>query len=141
LFIIDPEGIVQYQVVHNLNVGRSVDETLRVLQALAAEGEKQERNSTIFRSAPTLLSSNTFALHTNSLKEMSMLKHHTIDEDTHVEVHIDLCPNDVLHIKIDNICLHLCRQDFLQLAHAVTQTADQIGASREGRKPTKEHIH
>lgn len=34
LFIIDPEGIVQYQVVHNLSVGRSVEEVLRVLEAL-----------------------------------------------------------------------------------------------------------
>ncbi len=34
LFIIDPEGVVRYQVVHELNVGRSVDETLRVLKAL-----------------------------------------------------------------------------------------------------------
>ncbi|MBP7057762.1 peroxiredoxin [Candidatus Gracilibacteria bacterium] len=34
LFIIDPDGILRYSVVHDLNVGRSVDETLRVLQAL-----------------------------------------------------------------------------------------------------------
>jgi peroxiredoxin 2/4 len=34
LFIIDPAGLVRYQVVTDLNVGRSVDETLRVLQAL-----------------------------------------------------------------------------------------------------------
>jgi peroxiredoxin (alkyl hydroperoxide reductase subunit C) len=33
LFIVDPKGILQYQVVHNLGVGRSVEETLRVLQA------------------------------------------------------------------------------------------------------------
>ena len=33
LFIIDPKGTLQYEVVHNLGVGRSVDETLRVLQA------------------------------------------------------------------------------------------------------------
>ncbi|MFQ5877265.1 MAG: peroxiredoxin [Acidobacteriota bacterium] len=33
LFLIDPKGILQYQVIHNLGVGRSVDETLRVLQA------------------------------------------------------------------------------------------------------------
>ncbi len=38
LFIIDPEGVVQYQVVHDLNVGRNVDETLRVLQALNTGG-------------------------------------------------------------------------------------------------------
>jgi alkyl hydroperoxide reductase subunit AhpC len=34
LFIIDPAGILQYVVVHNLNIGRSVDETLRVLEGL-----------------------------------------------------------------------------------------------------------
>ncbi len=33
LFIIDPDGILRYQVVHDLSVGRSVDETLRVLEA------------------------------------------------------------------------------------------------------------
>lgn len=38
LFIIDPEGILRYQVVSDLNVGRSVDETLRVLQALQSGG-------------------------------------------------------------------------------------------------------
>lgn len=34
LFIIDTEGVLQYSVVHNMDVGRSVEETLRVLQAL-----------------------------------------------------------------------------------------------------------
>lgn len=34
LFIIDPKGILRYQLVHDLNVGRSVQETLRVLIAL-----------------------------------------------------------------------------------------------------------
>lgn len=38
LFIIDPEGIIRYSVVHDLNVGRSVDETLRVLKALKTGG-------------------------------------------------------------------------------------------------------
>jgi peroxiredoxin (alkyl hydroperoxide reductase subunit C) len=33
-FIIDPDGILQYMVVHNEDVGRSVDETKRVLEAL-----------------------------------------------------------------------------------------------------------
>lgn len=33
-FIIDPEGIVRYHLVHAKSVGRSVDETLRVLRAL-----------------------------------------------------------------------------------------------------------
>lgn len=38
LFIIDTEGYLQYQVVHSLNIGRSVDETLRVLEALKTGG-------------------------------------------------------------------------------------------------------
>lgn len=33
LFLINPEGKVAYQVVHDLGVGRSVDETLRVITA------------------------------------------------------------------------------------------------------------
>ena len=42
LFIIDPEGIVQHATINNLSVGRSVDETIRVLQAcqfVRANGE------------------------------------------------------------------------------------------------------
>jgi len=38
LFIIDTEGNLQYQVVHSLNIGRSVDETVRVLEALKTGG-------------------------------------------------------------------------------------------------------
>lgn len=34
LFIIDPEGKLRYQVVHDLSVGRNVDEVLRVIKAL-----------------------------------------------------------------------------------------------------------
>ncbi|MBI5370191.1 peroxiredoxin [Candidatus Uhrbacteria bacterium] len=33
-FIIDPDGILRYALYHDLGVGRSVDETLRVLKAL-----------------------------------------------------------------------------------------------------------
>lgn len=39
LFLINPKGVVQYQVVHDLNVGRNVDETFRVLRAFQ-ESEK-----------------------------------------------------------------------------------------------------
>lgn len=38
LFIIDPEGILQYAVVHNLSVGRNPNEVLRVLDALQTGG-------------------------------------------------------------------------------------------------------
>lgn len=34
LFIIDKEGIIQYSVVNNLDFGRSIDETMRTLQAI-----------------------------------------------------------------------------------------------------------
>ena len=38
LFLIDPNGILQYSVVHNLSVGRSVDEVLRLLDAMQSGG-------------------------------------------------------------------------------------------------------
>jgi alkyl hydroperoxide reductase subunit AhpC len=38
LFIIDPTGLVQYQVVHSLSVGRRSQEVLRVLTALQSGG-------------------------------------------------------------------------------------------------------
>ncbi len=38
LFVIDPAGVLQYAVIHNLNVGRSPSEVLRVLDALQTGG-------------------------------------------------------------------------------------------------------
>lgn len=38
-YIIDPEGVVQYMALNNPNVGRSITETLRVLEAIQT-GEK-----------------------------------------------------------------------------------------------------
>ncbi len=38
LFVIDPEGTLRYAVVHDLNVGRSAEETIRVIQALQTGG-------------------------------------------------------------------------------------------------------
>jgi len=34
LFIIDPQGIIQHSLVNNLDVGRNVDEVLRILEAI-----------------------------------------------------------------------------------------------------------
>lgn len=42
LFLINPQGVVSYEVVHDLGVGRNVDEVLRVIdafQTLAKTGE------------------------------------------------------------------------------------------------------
>ncbi|MGH7873280.1 MAG: peroxiredoxin [Candidatus Binatia bacterium] len=36
-FIINPAGVISYQVISSVNVGRSVEETLRVVQALRTE--------------------------------------------------------------------------------------------------------
>jgi alkyl hydroperoxide reductase subunit AhpC/predicted Ser/Thr protein kinase len=38
LFIIDPNGVLQYEVVHNLSVGRRAEEVLRVLDGLQSGG-------------------------------------------------------------------------------------------------------
>ena len=37
-YIIDPEGVLQWQVVHSTGIGRSTQEVLRVLQALQSGG-------------------------------------------------------------------------------------------------------
>lgn len=37
-FIVDPDGVIQYQVVHNLSVGRRSQEVLRVLSAIQSGG-------------------------------------------------------------------------------------------------------
>lgn len=42
LFLINPEGKIAYQVVHDLSVGRSVDETLRVLEAFQTTAKTGE---------------------------------------------------------------------------------------------------
>jgi peroxiredoxin (alkyl hydroperoxide reductase subunit C) len=39
LFIIDPQGVVRYEVVHDIDTGRNVDEILRVLGALSTAGK------------------------------------------------------------------------------------------------------
>src|SRR5262245_55219329 len=38
LFLIDPNGVLQFQVVHSLTVGRNIDEVLRVLDGLQTGG-------------------------------------------------------------------------------------------------------
>ncbi len=38
LFIVDPAGTVRYEVVHDLDTGRNVEEIVRVFQALVSEG-------------------------------------------------------------------------------------------------------
>ena len=38
LFVVDPEGTLRYAVIHDLNIGRSAEETLRVIQALQTGG-------------------------------------------------------------------------------------------------------
>jgi alkyl hydroperoxide reductase subunit AhpC len=38
LFLIDPEGVLQYQLVHNMSVGRRAEDVLRVLAALQTGG-------------------------------------------------------------------------------------------------------
>jgi peroxiredoxin (alkyl hydroperoxide reductase subunit C) len=38
LFIIDPNGVVQYQITHNLNVCRSTEKVLRVMDTIQSGG-------------------------------------------------------------------------------------------------------
>jgi eukaryotic-like serine/threonine-protein kinase len=70
LFIIDPNGVLQYQVVHNLSVGRRADEVLRVLAALQTGGLCAENWS---------LASNPIDP-TRELGPGSMISHYRIEE-------------------------------------------------------------
>lgn len=63
------------------------------------------------------------------------------DEELHVDVHIDLCPDHSLHIQINNVCLHLCQKDFLQLAQAVKNTADRLLTAQATTGATKPQVH
>lgn len=38
LFIMNPEGVIKYSLIQDNDIGRSVDETLRVLKALKTGG-------------------------------------------------------------------------------------------------------
>jgi alkyl hydroperoxide reductase subunit AhpC len=71
LFIIDPNGVLQYQAVHNLSVGRRSDEVIRVLTALESGGMCPEDWCT---DAPTLDP-------TQSLVPGSMLAHYRIEAE------------------------------------------------------------
>lgn len=42
LFLINPEGKIVYEVVHDLNVGRNVDEVLRVIEAFQTSAKTGE---------------------------------------------------------------------------------------------------
>jgi hypothetical protein len=55
--------------------------------------------------------------------------------DSHIEAHIDLCPDHSFHMKVGNVCLHLCRKDFLKLARAVARavTPDDAIANAENK--------
>ncbi len=37
----------------------------------------------------------------------------------HAQAHISVCPNQEMHLRIGNVCLHLCKHDFRELAKAV----------------------
>jgi len=70
LFIIDPNSVVQLHVVHNLSVGRSSDEILRILNALQVGGLCAENwNPGRARIDPTL-----------ELRPGSVISHYRIDE-------------------------------------------------------------
>ena len=53
LFLIDPDGLVQYQVVHSLSVGRRSNEVLRVLSAMTRSLLTSFWVSSAFVSEPT----------------------------------------------------------------------------------------
>lgn len=47
----------------------------------------------------------------------------------HAHAHITLCPEQEMHVRIGNVCLHLCRRDFCHLARAVMDALATMSAA------------
>ncbi len=47
----------------------------------------------------------------------------------HVHAHVSICPDDQMHLRVGNVCLHLCRRDFCQLAREVMNTVAKMDAA------------
>ena len=61
--------------------------------------------------------------------------------ESHIEAHIDLCPDHSFHMKVGNVCLHLCRKDFLQLARAVARAVMQLPPDDVIANAEKDNLH
>ncbi len=55
LFIINPQGVLEQSTINNLPIGRSVDEALRLLQAIQFTAEHGEVRSAVFSSWASLV--------------------------------------------------------------------------------------
>jgi hypothetical protein len=67
---------------------------------------------------------------TTKVMNMQPPKHRS-DPDSerlHANAHISICPNQQMHLRVGNVCLHLCRRDFCQLAKAVMETLTTLEA-------------
>lgn len=55
LFIINPEGVLEQSTINNMPIGRSVDEALRLLQAIQFTAEHGEVGFTVLAGPTKLL--------------------------------------------------------------------------------------
>jgi hypothetical protein len=62
-------------------------------------------------------------------------------DEAHIDAHIDLCPDHSFHLKVGNVCLHLCRKDFLQLARAVAGAVTQLPPGDVVDETKKHNLH
>lgn len=53
LFIINPEGVLEQATINNMPIGRSVDEALRLLQAIQFTAENGEVSHSTLAGLPT----------------------------------------------------------------------------------------
>lgn len=59
LFIINPEGVLEQSTINNMPIGRSVDEALRLLQAIQFTAEHGEVSPTAFAGPTVMLQEST----------------------------------------------------------------------------------
>jgi hypothetical protein len=70
-----------------------------------------------------------------------MQRRHYHHDEAHIEAHIDLCPDHSFHMKVGNVCLHLCRKDFLQLARAIVRAVEQLPPADGMDETEKDNLH
>lgn len=75
LFLIDKQGIVRYQVVNDLPLGRSVDETLRMIDALIFHEENGEVCPANWRSGDLSMKATSAGLSEYFVKITDVVRH------------------------------------------------------------------
>ena len=111
-------------------VASEVGVILFLLYALSSEsaGQKEEGQVAVRRKvgAPRAV---VLLIRPTPPTEKTMRGHPNANESLRADVHVDLRRADIIHLKIDNVRLHLCHHDLSRLTHALEWAAERVVAA------------